>query len=312
MKTSRYLLFILTFFSSNLGFSQIKGVGAKLTTRQEIRFGTGSSVLLGDLGGASEEGQQSIADFDAQSIRAVIGVSYLRSLSENLQHYIRFDINNAWLHGSDEYSENGGRSVRNLDVHTYVAEMAALYEFRLISERKRTGRGRFSKGFGNFYVFGGISGYFFNPKGTLNGKKYNLYDLTTEGQGLSNGNKKYSRFSFSLPLGFGWEYNTSSRTAFGMSITGRKNFTDFLDDVSTSYYDNNLLRDQNGDVAADIADKNLTGVARVDGQKRGESSNADNFFYVQLTYTYRIGLVRGGSGFGKAKRRGRSRGLSFF
>ena len=83
------------------------------------------------------------------------------------------------------------------------------------------------------YIFGGVGVFFFNPKS--NGVA--LRDLGTEGQNVGfEGRKKYNLYSFSIPFGFGVKISLNSRLGFGFEWGLRKTFTDYIDDVSTTYY----------------------------------------------------------------------------
>ena len=108
----------------------------------------------------------------------------------------------------------------------------------------------------NSYVYFsvGVGVFWFNPKALYGGTWYELQKLGTEGQGLPNGAKKYSRISISIPMVIGVRFIVGKKMTIGLEYNFRKTFTDYIDDVSTTYYDNNLLKQSNGVVAAALAD----------------------------------------------------------
>lgn len=138
-------------------------------------------------------------------------------------------------------------------------------------------------------AFAGAGVFNFNPQAHYNNKWYDLQPLGTEGQGIIPGKNKYSRISFDIPVGFCYYLKFSDLSKLGLVLTMRKTFTDYIDDVSTSYYDNNVLSEQNGELSAMLADRNLnreSGYLNPSGSGRGNPKNKDNFAFVQLSYSH--------------------------
>ena len=77
-----------------------------------------------------------------------------------------------------------------------------------------------------------------------NNKTY-LQPLSTEGQGLKEypGRKKYSLTQFCLPVGGGWKWNINENWDISYELGFRILFTDYLDDVSKTYVNLNVLAD---------------------------------------------------------------------
>ena len=88
------------------------------------------------------------------------------------------------------------------------------------------------------YMFAGASVFMFNPKATYNGTTYKLQDFNTEGQGNVDfpERKRYSRTQLAIPFGIGVKYSLSRNMGLSASWTMNKTFTDYIDDVSTTYY----------------------------------------------------------------------------
>jgi hypothetical protein len=131
-----------------------------------------------------------------------------------------------------------------------------------------------------------LSLFYFNPQAKLNGKYYNLQPLSTEGQGLTGRALPYIRFSIALPFVTGYRYRISKQCVIGVELSLRKGFTDYLDDVSTYYYDNNVIKVIKGEVAAQLADRNLSGSAYGASTNRGNPNKGDNYFYTLFQLSY--------------------------
>ena len=89
-----------------------------------------------------------------------------------------------------------------------------------------------------------------------NGQKYRLRELHTEGQGFEGGpeifseevtGEKYStyeRFAICIPFGFGIKKAFHSTAGIKLEASYRFTNTDYLDDVSSVYYDRNKLKEE--------------------------------------------------------------------
>ena len=67
----------------------------------------------------------------------------------------------------------------------------------------------------------------------------------------------------------------------------RFTFTDYLDDVSGNYYDNQTLSEYRGAVVARLADKSET--THLAGTGRGNSTTKDFYSFAGLVITYKFG-----------------------
>jgi hypothetical protein len=144
----------------------------------------------------------------------------------------------------------------------------------------------------SFFFFAGIGGFYFNPKPIGGG--VSLQQMHTEGQGLPGGAKPYSRYSVSFPLGFFYKYTIDKKFSIGIEFSLRKTLTDYIDDVSTVYYDKQLLTNAYGPVAAAYADPSLGNIPgatepSADGTRaqRGDLQK-DSYMTVELTIGYVI------------------------
>jgi hypothetical protein len=158
------------------------------------------------------------------------------------------------------------------------------------------------------YVFGGLAVYHFNPYIlTTTGEKIFLKPLSTEGEGLSAypDKKPYPLTQLALPFGGGVKYALTDNIRIGAEVGLRKLFTDYLDDISTDYVDENDLRAERGDLAVQVAyreDEVAGGNPNypAKGAQRGSPSQKDLYYLSGLTISFRLGegggLFHGGKG----------------
>lgn len=146
----------------------------------------------------------------------------------------------------------------------------------------------------------GIGMLHFNPFTYLDGRKYYLEPLGTEGQGSPRypNRQKYHLWTVELPVGFGIKYNINK--SFNLAIQGSYHFTgtDYLDDVSTTYAGaaafpgNNSL---NPSVAYQLQDRSQLPAGTkmgIAGRQRGNTANKDQFLYLDIRLTFLISNYR--------------------
>lgn len=281
-------------------------------TRYEVLGGIGVTGFMGDLGGA-DEASFFIQDFDFQAQRPLLTVGARYKVLEPLA--VKAAISYGWVSGSDELSENIYRQDRNLSFRSPIIEFGTQLEFSYLKEpvshryslRRRRGGFSLQNIPINAYVFAGIAGFWFNPKGKDDqeggsGKWVALQPLGTEGQGLMEGRDKYARIQVAFPLGLGFKYNIDRNFSIGAEFGARYTLTDYIDDVSTTYVDNEWLADYNP-LAARIADKSIQTNDDTDplpfvqygaGNQRGESLYNDFYFFSLVYISYKLRTGRNG------------------
>jgi hypothetical protein len=139
----------------------------------------------------------------------------------------------------------------------------------------------------------GVSAFNYDPYAYLNGQKYFLRPLGTEGQGSSlyPDRKPYSTMALALPFGVGVKYALNERMNLGLEVLYRFTNTDYLDDVSKTYVDPAVFPanpDGTPNVAYLLSDRSYetgTPIGQKDRQ-RGNSQNKDQFvtamFYISF------------------------------
>lgn len=265
-------------------------------TRKEILFGFGASNLLGDLGGADQIGTHLMKDLEISMTRPVVAGGYRYKLSPTMA--VKGFGGWARLAGNDLLTAEPARNNRNLSFRTNIITASAQFEYSVIEEKVKSRYSRRSKKFPlNIYFFGGFGFFYFNPEAQYyDGKWYKLKPLHTEGQGLPGSEAKdYSLVQFCVPMGIGLKYPINREWSIGLEYSITKTFTDYIDDVSTVYYDNDAIRAAYGDVAAYFADPSTTPTREAPikggtnpGEKRGETTYNDAFMFAWLNISYKI------------------------
>jgi opacity protein-like surface antigen len=173
---------------------------------------------------------------------------------------------------------------RNLNFKTSLQEFHVAGEFYLLTDQDS----KISP-----YFFAGMAVYHFNPYTyDTSGNKFFLQPLSTEGQGFYLDRKPYSLYQFALPFGGGLKYALSDKIKIGVEVGMRKLFTDYLDDVSTTYVDPNLLFTNRGAKALELAFRggeiSNTETYPVNNTKRGEPKNKDWYYFTGITLSFRF------------------------
>jgi hypothetical protein len=146
------------------------------------------------------------------------------------------------------------------------------------------------------YLFAGLSVFKFDPEAYDNDTKewVRLQPLGTEGQGTTryNDRHKYALTQISIPIGFGMKHNFAENWNLGFEIGVRKTFTDYLDDVSSTYVEYNYLESTSGSLAARLSNRTgeLSGtrIEYTSKNMRGNPTNKDWYLFAGITLTYTI------------------------
>lgn len=133
------------------------------------------------------------------------------------------------------------------------------------------------------YIFAGIGMVIFKPMAD----GVELRSVGTEGQNVGfDGRKPYSLIAFSIPFGIGAKYSVNKHLCLSAEWGLRKSFTDYLDDVSQTYYLNgSQINPANPEEV--LSDPTFQHQAM---QERGDPTNNDwyNFTGISLTYKFRL------------------------
>lgn len=270
------------------------------THRRELDFGLGMANFLGELGGRNQIGSPFLWDLELSQTRpaASFGYRYYLARQQALHGRITYGV----LAGNDNLTEEPFRNNRNLSFKSDVVEFALMYEFHLFREELghiydlRGVKGEKPMRVG-LYLFAGIGGFYFDPRTQFNNSWVRLRPLGTEGQGLPGGADEYSNFGLCIPMGFGLRKAINKTISIGINLQYTKTFTDYIDDVSGNYFDNEALLTANGPVGAFLADPSLNQIPGQTnaGQQRGDPDDLDAYLFLKFHVHYKITKYRSGS-----------------
>jgi len=280
--------------------------------KHEIFFALGATQFLGDLGGRNQVGtQKSLADIDFKSTRIGGGLGY------RFRFHPRFATSTqlyfCLVDGKDSNTDEIIRRSRNLSFRSPILELSQRLEFILLANEKVGARYKIRglKGMRPkadvLYLFSGLSGFYYNPQTQINGKWTNLRGLKTEGQGLPGGAEEYGPISFGIPFGVGFKLGIGNFWRIGMEISYNKTFTDYIDDVSTDYYDPSVLAAEVGQDAVYAANPAIENHSWfTTGMQRGNPNDNDAYFFANITLTRNITYPKQRGG-GRIKWQGRTK-----
>lgn len=236
------------------------------------------------LGTASYKGDLNNSLFNFRLVQPAVGILYRKNFNNHWAY--RIGINYGTIAADDALSNDEYQNNRNLSFRSQLIDGQAVFEFNFFPYQIANPESRFTP-----FVFGGIGLYHFNPQAELDGEWYDLQPLGTEGQGTSAypDREKYKRLAFSLPFGGGFKFKFSRR--FGMTIEAgiRKIYTDYLDDVSTTYPEKDVLLAENGELAVIFSDRSIEGQAINNAKRqRGNASDNDWFMFTGITLNYTL------------------------
>ncbi len=208
------------------------------------------------------------------------------------------------------------RGQRNLNFRSDIVEFSAIGEWNLLGYEESTRTRPYTP-----FLFAGIGVYKFNPKSQFSymdglrdatgalihnaqlqqfdGQWIELQTLSTEGQETTkfNDRKRYNLTQVSIPLGVGFKQQVDDYWAYGIEFGVRKTFTDYLDDVSLDYVDDQIVGGANGYLAAAMKDRSSelinpnTGLPYERfymGNPRGSMKGSDYYMFLNFTLTRKI------------------------
>ena len=167
---------------------------------------------------------------------------------------------------------------RNLSFESPVTDISATAEFNFLKYWTGSRRDFISP-----YIYAGISAFFFNPVAN----SQSLRSLGTEGQNIGyDGRKPYGSIGVAIPFGLGVKVSLAKNLGLTVFWEMHKTFTDYLDDVSQTYYLNSQDIDPN-DPGAFLSDPSMD---HQPGMERGNPKNQDWYSFSGLTVTYKFNL----------------------
>lgn len=216
MKLSQLLFFIFLFCASiTYGQSQLYD-----SYKNEGEFGiaVGAGHYFGDLNTRAAVNRP---NFSA-------GIFFIKQFNNYIG--VRLSGDYAFLAYSDVYSKNETQVRRNLSFNTNLWEVSLSGYFNFF---------RYIPGVKGYsftpYLSLGAGVFSYDPYAYLQGTKYYLRPLGTEGQNFDSGKKQYSNMAVCIPFTVGVKYSLNENINVFAEVGYRFTTTDYLDDVSTTY-----------------------------------------------------------------------------
>lgn len=288
----------LTLIILSAGFTSF-GQIAESESYWELGVTIGPSNFLGDLGGTQGKGTTFLKDNNFPMTKLAFGLYagyHYRSILG-----LRLAVNFGSLEGDDAIIKGKGgleeaRKIRNSNFKSKLTELmllAEIYPTTIIEDDP-------SDTWLKLRPYGviGVGVFKFNPQGRVPGtdRWVDLQPLRTEGQGFAEypDRKPYKLTQLNIPMGAGVKYFLTETFHISLEVLHRKTFTDYIDDVSTDYIDENLFAKYLGNqagLAALMANKSgANGNTRFQaGMKRGTPSNKDAYYSFNLKFGFRLG-----------------------
>jgi hypothetical protein len=214
------------------------------------------------------------------NLRVAGGITYRKNFDR------RFTFKSSALYtnvyANDENSKDLIKVNRNLKFKSDIIELSGQIEFNFLAYE--TGNSLYNW---TPFIFTGVSIFNYNPQAEgSDGQWYNLQELGTEGQGTTSfpNRKKYSLTQLSVPFGGGVKIGVSDNFNIIVEYGLRKTFTDYIDDVSTTYAG---IPSEFTNIAIELADQSIDG-PQLAGIARGDETNKDWYSFSGITLSFRL------------------------
>jgi hypothetical protein len=241
------------------------------------------------LGGASYFGDLN-TNGDVTHSKLAFGAFYRKQFGDYVA--LRLGGQYARVGYSDIYSKNDYQHTRNLSFNSDIWEGTLQGDFNFFRFNPVDPYYRFTP-----YLTFGVGAFHYDPYAYLNGQKYYLRPLHTEGEGVIPGRKEYSTIAICFPVGMGVKLALNENINLGLEVLYRFTTTDYLDDVSTTYAGAAAFPPQvNGQPSAAylLQDRSYVygtpiGIA---GRQRGYSGQKDSYATASLTLSFNLDAYR--------------------
>ena len=236
--------------------------------RWEIGLAAGGANYLGDMA-------PTIVLFETKS-------SYGFVVKKNIDPYFshNFSIMRGSISGNDQ--NFSFLSERNLSFFSEITEFAYIFEFNFFRFAIGLHPNKFTP-----FTFIGLASFYHQPKTIHDATTIILGPLDTEGVFLNTTRKGYKNLQLSIPMGGGFKWKLSPDLIMAVNMGFRYTFTDYLDDVSTIYYNIDDLRNKYGDLSVILSDRSESTIG-FHGKQRGRSDMNDWYIFSCLSLTFRI------------------------
>lgn len=285
-----YIVLILSLFTLSMQSQWLWDYGAAV----------GVSNYLGDIGGKEGTRKDFVSDMKLSKTRYNFGGFIRYKWRPRLSLKLALDY--LRIEGDDKLSSNPGRHYRNFNFRNDIFDLGFTGQLFFYENNDLGNTYKYRNGF-RAYVFGGVGGYYSNPKTLYQGQWVALRPYATEGTA-------YKAIGLNIPMGIGFYFTIDKTHRIGFEMNYRKTFSDYLDDISGQYpsqpsdaYTQGLILRTNelGDPAVLAEESNGASLSHDWGQKRGDNTHKDAYMTMSLSYSY---VIRGKSSFYRARNNG--------
>ena len=255
------LIFIITFATS------FGSIAQQFRPNTEIGVLIGTSYYLGDL---------NTTHFNQPSFTSGL------IIRKNIDRRFAYKAEVMYLNVKSDERNSGDTIARDRGLHfkSPIYELSGQVEFNFLPFQPENPLYTWTP-----YVYTGISIFHFNPKAENQfGEFVDLQELGTEGQGttLFPDRKKYSLIQYAIAMGGGFKIAVNPSFNIILEYGVRKTFTDYLDDVSTTYPGNLLDMTNEAVYMSDpSASHNL-------GEERGDPDKKDWYSFAGITLSFKL------------------------
>ena len=222
--------------------------------------------------------------------KPALGLFYRKQLGNYVG--LRLAAHYAQLGYSDVYSKTEYEQRRNLSFNTNIWELAVMGDFNFFKFSPNNPDYLFTP-----YITLGVGVFSYDPYAYLASTKEFLRPLGTEGQNINyQGRKQYGTMAVCVPFGAGIKYNVSQKLNISFEVSHRYTFTDYLDDVSTTYVGIDKFSDIGATNARLLQDRSYeidpNNIIGLEGRQRGTSKQKDQYLIVELGVSFNISTYR--------------------
>ena len=210
------------------------------------------------------------------------GIIYRYNFNKRLA--LKFSGNVGLVNADDANSDNFYEQNRNLHFRSLILDGSLQFEFNFLPYIHGSGDQSVTP-----YLFAGLSGMNFNPQAKYEDRWVNLQPLGTEGQPQG---EEYAKISYGINYGFGLKFDINYNWSINIELSTRYLYTDYLDDVSTTYPNMTVLASQRDAMAVELSDPSNTIPKLGDpGRQRGNSKDNDTYTFIGIGLLYYIGRI---------------------
>lgn len=261
----------------SLGFVSVRA--QTYFTSTEIGISGGGSQYFGDLNDR----------YGFKSINPAYGLYARKHLNQYISlrmgaYYTKVDY-------SDKLNLDLYQRQRNLDFTSDIIEASFQAEFNFFRFVTGDPYHRFTP-----FLTMGLGGFLYDPYTTYNGNKYYLRPLGTEGQNAGYEDRKYTNFSPCVPIGVGAKFWVVGGINLTLEVVDRLTFTDYLDDVSSTYVGIDKFSLKPKDPSRALQDRSVelnpnNALGRT-GKQRGNSATRDQYLMCLFSVSWHFTTYR--------------------